>query len=163
MDVDFDDLKEEFDLLAHKTLEHAINGFVHRDMQSRNIMVKNGKYTFIDFQGARLGPVQYDIASLIIDPYVALPFSTQTQLMDFSVDILSKRIGTSKENFRQCLNYCTITRNLQILGAFGFLSKVKNKKYFDRYVPTGVKTLRHYLSTFTGGDFPTLNSIIDKL
>jgi NDP-sugar pyrophosphorylase family protein len=163
MDVRFDDLKKEFDLLADKTLEYAIDGLLHRDMQSRNIMVKNDKYFFIDFQGARLGPVQYDLASLIIDPYVALPFPIQSQLMDFCVETLSSRISSDKENFRQCLNYCLVTRNLQILGAFGYLSKVKGKKYFEQYIPKAVKTLKHYLSTLKELDSPALKSIIGKL
>ncbi len=163
MDVRFDDLNEDFDLLADKTLEHAMNGLMHRDMQSRNIMVKNGTYYFIDFQGARLGPVQYDLASLIIDPYVALPIPMQAQLMDLSVDILSKRIGSDKNSFRQCLTYCMVTRNLQILGAFGFLSKVKNKKYFEQYIPTAVKTLKHYFSALKGTNLPNLKSMVERL
>jgi len=162
-DVNFDDLKEEFDLLSDKTLEHTNFGLMHRDMQSRNIMFKNSKYYFIDFQGTRFGPVQYDLASLIIDPYAALPFPVQAQLIDFSVETLAERVGTGQDNFRQCLKYCAITRNLQILGAFGFLSKVKTKKYFEQYIPTAVKTLKHNFSEFKKVDFPNLKSIIDKL
>jgi len=163
MDIRFDNLKQEFDLLADTTLEYSINGLMHRDMQSRNIMIKNGKCFFIDFQGARLGPVQYDIASLIIDPYVALPFPIQTQLKDFAVETLADRVGSKKDNFKQCLNYCAITRNLQILGAFGFLSKVNGKKYFEQYIPTAVKTLKNNLSVFKEIGFSNLKSVISKL
>jgi NDP-sugar pyrophosphorylase family protein len=162
MDVRFEDLKEEFQLLSDKTLEHAVYGLMHRDMQSRNVMVKNGTYYFIDFQGARLGPVQYDIASLIIDPYVALSFSVQSKLMDVAVDTLAHQTGVGKNNFKQCLEACVITRNLQILGAFGFLSKAKNKSYFEQYIPTAVNSLNHYLSSLKEMDLPNLRSVVKK-
>jgi len=74
MDYSFEDFKDEFELLAEKTLKFPVNGFMHRDLQSRNIMFKDNEFYIIDFQGGRIGPVQYDLASLLIDPYVALPY-----------------------------------------------------------------------------------------
>ena len=50
MNIRFNDLEAEFKLLAEKALRFAINGFMHRDMQSRNIMVKKDRFYFIDFQ-----------------------------------------------------------------------------------------------------------------
>jgi len=43
---------------------------MHRDFQSKNLMIKNEQIFVIDFQGARLGPPSYDLASLLFDPYV---------------------------------------------------------------------------------------------
>jgi NDP-sugar pyrophosphorylase family protein len=74
--IDFESFEDEFDLLAQRALEHPYTGFLHRDFQSRNILVRHGKYYVIDFQGARLGPLQYDLASLLIDPYVKLSQGT---------------------------------------------------------------------------------------
>ena len=51
MNICFKDLEDEFRSLADKALEFSVNGFMHRDMQSRNIMVKNNRFYFIDFQG----------------------------------------------------------------------------------------------------------------
>ncbi|MBA4323447.1 MAG: aminoglycoside phosphotransferase, partial [Odoribacter sp.] len=59
-DIDFSELKNEFGIIASRAVKHQVAGFMHRDMQSRNIMVKEGKMYFIDFQGGRLGPLQYD-------------------------------------------------------------------------------------------------------
>ncbi len=84
MDIRFQDFEDEFRSLADKALKFSINGFMHRDLQSRNIMVKNNRFYFIDFQGGRLGPVQYDLASLLIDPYVNLSRSVQDNLLKFS-------------------------------------------------------------------------------
>ncbi len=64
----------EFETLADAIETHTVQGLLHRDMQSRNIMMKGPTDPyFIDFQGARFGPVQYDLASLLIDPYVGFP------------------------------------------------------------------------------------------
>ena len=63
-----EDLAADFTSLARKALEYSNTGFMHRDMQSRNIMVKNRQVYFIDFQGGRFGPIQYDLASLLITP-----------------------------------------------------------------------------------------------
>ena len=56
-------------------------GFMHRDFQSRNIMIDGDRIGIIDFQGARLGPMAYDLASLLIDPYVDLPRDLQDALV----------------------------------------------------------------------------------
>src|SRR6266702_8039125 len=45
---------------------------VHRDFQSQNILLRNGQAYLIDFQGMRPGLAQYDLASLLYDPYVDL-------------------------------------------------------------------------------------------
>ena len=72
LNANFEHFEDEFAIIADGALSHAVEGFIHRDMQSRNIMLKGGRWYFIDFQGGRLGPVQYDLASLLIDPYVGL-------------------------------------------------------------------------------------------
>ncbi len=161
--VRFSDLAQEFSLLADRALENAANGFMHRDMQSRNIMVKGGKYYFIDFQGGRMGPVQYDLASLLIDPYVDLPDALRLKLFDYAAHNLPPELGISPQQFRQGCIYCALTRNLQILGAFGHLSKNKGKTYFENYIPAALKTLEKTLSDEVGREFPELKKIVKKI
>ena len=161
--VRFSDLAQEFSLLADRTLENAANGFMHRDMQSRNIMVKGGKYYFIDFQGGRMGPVQYDLASLLIDPYVDLPDALRLKLFDYAAHNLPPELGISPQQFRQGCVYCALTRNLQILGAFGHLSKNKGKTYFENYIPAALGTLEKTLSDEVGREFPELKKIVKKI
>ena len=162
-DTTFNDLEEEFKFLSEKTVEFSINGFMHRDFQSRNIMVKNNKHYIIDYQGGRIGPIQYDLASLLIDPYVGLPFIEQSQLLDYSIRKLADVGIAQPEKFATGYYYCAVTRNLQILGAFSHLSKIKKKTYFERYIPCAVKTLNYNLDTFKDRKFPELQKIAKKL
>ena len=163
MDISFKDLEDEFKSLADKALEFSVNGFMHRDMQSRNIMIKNNRFCFIDFQGGRLGPIQYDLASLLIDPYVGLSRSLQNQLLNFSVKTLSPAMGIDPHNFIACYNYCAITRNLQILGAFANLSRIKGKRYFEKYIPNAIMTLTHNLSALKNSEFTKIESIVREI
>jgi len=163
MDLSFDNYENEFLVLADKALEFPVNGFMHRDLQSRNIMVKNDKFHFIDFQGGRIGPIQYDLASLLIDPYVELPYPIQAQLLDYCIERLSTFLKIDEDNFRSCYKYCSITRNLQMLGAFGFLNNQKGKPFFKQYIPAAVKTLKHNLSAFENTIFSGLKSVVQKI
>ncbi len=163
MNIHFEVLKEDFILLADRALEYSLNGFMHRDMQSRNIMVKQSRFYFIDFQGGRLGPMQYDLASLLIDPYVALPLPIQNRLFDYCVKTLSTETSVDAERFRKGYMYCTVTRNLQILGAFGYLSRVKGKTYFEKYIPGALGSLKENISALNHTDFPTLTAVVEKI
>jgi len=163
MNISFKDLEDEFRTLADKALEFSVNGFMHRDMQSRNIMVKNNRFYFIDFQGGRLGPVQYDLASLLIDPYVALSPWVRNQLLNFSVRTLPSVLNIDPDNFLTCYKYCSITRNLQILGAFAYLSRIKGKRYFEKYIPNAIKILKHNLSALKNREFSKIESIVREI
>ncbi|NNL75517.1 MAG: phosphotransferase [Desulfobacterales bacterium] len=158
----FENLEADFISLSQKALAHSTIGFMHRDMQSRNIMVKEHNVYFIDFQGGRNGPIQYDLASLLIDPYVELPVSIQTQLLNYSIEKLSAVAGVIPPKFRLCYHYCKLTRNLQILGAFAYLSKAKSKKHFEQYIPAALKSLKHNLAARDQGEFPRLNAVVQK-
>ncbi|MBL7180506.1 MAG: phosphotransferase [Desulfobacterales bacterium] len=159
----FEDFEDDFFYLADKALEHAVNGFMHRDMQSRNIMVKDKQFYFIDFQGGRLGPIQYDLASLLIDPYVELPYPVQKQLVDYGIEKLSALIPVDPEHFCRGYHYCAVARNLQILGAFGYLSRNKGKTYFGNYIPAAVRSLKRNLSIFKNSELPNLKAVVEEL
>ena len=141
MGVGFGELKSEFMFLAESVAACTDIGFMHRDMQSRNIMVHQNRCYFIDFQGGRTGPLQYDLASLLLDPYVELPKEISSVLYDYYVGHLSSYGNVDATVFRNGFQNCLITRNLQILGAFGHLSRNKGKHYFETYIPIALRTL----------------------
>ncbi|MBN1843612.1 MAG: phosphotransferase [Deltaproteobacteria bacterium] len=160
--TDFEKLKEGFELFAKRALETGLVGFLHRDFQSRNILVRNEKYYVIDFQGGRLGPLPYDLASLLIDPYVELPEDIQQDLLAYYLDRLSGSVPVNRQDFLRAYRYCAINRNLQILGAFGFLSRVKEKTDFEAYIPAALASLKIRLSTIES-DCPQLVRIVNGI
>ncbi|HEX5681331.1 MAG TPA: phosphotransferase, partial [Desulfobacterales bacterium] len=159
LDAGFDDFRDEFGRIADHALADALQGFMHRDMQSRNIMLKNDRCYFIDFQGGRLGPVQYDLASLLIDPYAELTPDEQEQLLDYAMQQMAARRPVEAAGFRRGFAYCALSRNLQVLGAFGFLATAKGKRQFTRYIPAALRGLEARLAKFGSGGFPKLQRV----
>ena len=135
------DLETAFDHLAEKASRANGQFFMHRDFQSRNIMVDGEKIGFIDWQGGRLGPMAYDLSSLLIDPYVRLSDLQKKKIYDAYVDRVRGHNPAWVAPFEQDYPYLAIQRNLQILGAFSFLSKVMKKTYFEAYIPYALETL----------------------
>ena len=109
-------------------------------------MIWDGGIGLIDFQAARLGPPQYDLASLLIDPYVNIPEQIQEELYDFYFKELSNRISINQLIFKENYEIIAFQRNLQILGAFAFLSRVKGKTYFEDYIPSALSGLKKRVS-----------------
>ncbi len=155
LDAD-DDFSDEFNRIADGALDGSEPGFMHRDLQSRNIMVKNDRFYFIDFQAGRLGPPQYDLAALLIDPYVGLAPEEQDHLLEYAMRRMALRRPVDPANFRRGFVYCALSRNLQVLGAFGFLSKVKAKPQFARYIPAALRSLEARLAGLEPPGFPKL-------
>ena len=141
MTVDYATLAAEFERLAIGALDNGVPGLIHRDFQSRNIMMHDNRAYLIDFQGGRLGPVQYDLAALLIDPYVGLNSGLQQRLLTYATGQAAQRLHCSQDRFVRGFRYCAVTRNLQILGAFGFLSRIKKKREFERWIPAAADML----------------------
>jgi len=143
---EIDELKNLFaPVLRVLTSEPLV--FTHRDFHSRNIMVKDGKLCIIDFQDARLGPCQYDIASLLRDSYVQLNDSVLDELMDYYYEEREKRHKPvlDRENFRKVFDYMSIQRNLKAVGTFSFQVSVKKNLKFDRWIATTIGYVKNNL------------------
>jgi len=154
------ELAPDFDRLLARALPGGPDYFLHRDFQSRNLFIKDGRLRVIDFQGARLGPLGYDAAALLIDPYVGLTPAWQKELLEYYLDLLKDRLPVDPQTFKEQYYHLALCRNLQILGAFGFLTKVKGKDYFARYIPAAVSGLRQRLQE-RPGEFPRLEEVVD--
>lgn len=161
--LDYADLADEFETLADLALAKTVTGFMHRDLQSRNIMLKDKKAYFIDFQGGRSGPLQYDLASLLIDPYVALPLNLQDELAAYAAASLTQHSGYSDQALLQGYDYCAVCRNLQMLGAFAFLSQTKHKQHFETYIPQALRTLRQRLTDRIDRPLPKLRGAVETI
>ena len=163
MNLAFESFAENFQTLAAKALDFGVMGLMHRDFQSRNLMVKDNRCRIIDFQGARLGPIQYDLASLLIDPYTGLPGQVQAALLAHCIAVLQEKTGVDETRFRKGYAYCCITRNLQMLGAFGYLTRVKGKPAFKRHIPRAVATLKQNLGALGDDDLARLNRLAGEI
>lgn len=165
-------LDNEFHKLALKvtTIPKTI---VHRDFQSQNIMITKGQVPrILDYQGARIGPPAYDVASLLWDPYYRLEDDMRERLLNYYMKRLIKpavshstKMGLKKitENeFRETLLPCRLQRHMQALGAYGFLSKIKGKKYFLKYVPEGLRLLNEDVS-LAKDEYPELYDLVTSL
>ncbi len=109
---------------------------VHRDCQSQNIMFKDGRACFIDFQGMRMGRAEYDLASLIHDPYMALhSLETEELLRDWE-RICDRQLDLA------AFHACALQRLMQALGAFANIGHNQGRAWYLNLIPTGLDTLR---------------------
>src|SRR5437867_7248080 len=115
---------------------------VHRDFQSQNIIIRNGQAYLIDFQGMRPGLAEYDLASLLYDPYVDLAAAERAELIAYYRARQIENGITIDGDFDLKLRLCAMQRLMQALGAYGFLGLVKGHKHFLQHVPAAMKSLR---------------------
>ena len=124
----YTDLAPEFEQLAEATIDYGYQGFMHRDFQSRNIMVKGKELFFIDFQGGRLGPVQYDLASLLIDPYVqTADRDSKRGFIAQAVQMLCRKKRIDIDRFKKGYDGCVLTRNTANARRVWILDPCKRK------------------------------------
>ncbi len=124
--------------------------FTHRDYHSRNLMVHKGNIGIIDFQDARLGPLQYDLCSLLRDAYVRLPEEVVDELIVLYLDGKDRIEGTRSDraDFRKIFDWVSIQRNLKAAGTFGYMATVKGKERYLRYLPDTFGYVRENLAKY---------------
>jgi aminoglycoside/choline kinase family phosphotransferase len=135
-------LEDDFDRLTNFLLSAERNYFMYRDFQSRNVMLRDGRPFFLDYQGGRKGALQYDIASLLYDAKADLPPELRQQLLDLYIEKLSGFIKVDREAFLHHYYAYVYVRILQALGAYGFRGFYERKAHFLQSVPYALKNLR---------------------
>lgn len=143
-------LEDDFERMADTLLQIEPQVFMYRDFQSRNIMIREGKPYFIDFQGGRKGPFYYDVASFLWQAKANYPDSLRQELLDEYLDALRPYHTMDKEQFLTTLRHFVLFRTLQVLGAYGFRGYFEKKAHFIQSVPYAIENLRQLLET----DFP---------
>ncbi len=154
----------EFERLAEE-VDSFSKCIVHRDFQSQNIMItEDGIPRIIDYQGARMGPPAYDLASVLWDPYYRLEDDMRTELIRYYTQKMNEVDGRnfSETEFLATLLPCRLQRHMQALGAYGFLSKVKGKKYFMKHVPQALEYL-HMEAELSKTEYPVLYNLVTSL
>ena len=138
-------LEDDFAHLTKFLLGASRNYFLYRDFQSRNVMWRDGRSYFLDYQGGRRGALQYDIASLLYDGKADLPPELRQQLLDHYLDALAGFIPLEREDFMQHYYAYVYVRIMQALGAYGFRGFYERKAHFLQSVPYALKNLRWLL------------------
>jgi N-acetylmuramate 1-kinase len=134
---------------------------VHRDFQSQNIIIQNGQANLIDFQGMRPGLAEYDLASLLFDPYVELSAAERSELISYYRQKRTDDGGRVDEQFDDTVQLCAMQRLMQALGAYGFLGLVRGHEHFLQYVPRAVRSLREIVAKID--DLKPLASLLADL
>ncbi|MCH5181834.1 MAG: phosphotransferase [Prevotellaceae bacterium] len=139
--------------------------FLIRDFQARNVMLaEGGKPYLIDFQGGRIGPLHYDVASFLWQASARYPEDLREELTDVYLDELGRLEGTvDAGKFRSELRLFVLLRTLQVLGAYGFRGYFEQKAYFLSSIPQAVGNLRELLDGGVCARYPYLEGLLREM
>ncbi|MCA9422457.1 MAG: phosphotransferase, partial [Nitrospira sp.] len=153
---DYKPVREEFQKIA-EWLTAQPQVFTHRDYHSRNLMVDGERLGVIDFQDALMGPVTYDLASLLRDSYIALDESLIDRLIARYVNGVRQNLSLPQQtamllhdadSFRRLFDFTSIQRNLKAAGRFVYIDRVKGNSSFLASIPQTLKNVRANLEKY---------------
>ena len=137
-----DTVESSFQSIA-RVLADQPRGFVHRDYQSRNLMVQKKTLRVIDFQDALMGTQVYDLVALLRDSYVEL----EPELLDELLAFYAERLGIEdRAGFRRLFDLQTTQRKLKDSGRFIFIDRVKKNPKFLPSIPASLRYVRDALA-----------------
>lgn len=152
-------LESELGLLAEALLAQP-PVLVHRDLQSKNVMLRDGRAYLIDFQGLRRGVASYDLGSLLFDPYVAFTDEQREELLGAYWGMEEHR-GPELPEARRSFFQGSVQRLMQALGAYGFLGLRQGKRSFLRHIPDGFAHLSRAAEEVP--ELTRLRELLDKI
>lgn len=156
-------LEDDFVRLSADLTHSSCNYFLYRDFQSRNIMIHNDEFFFIDFQGGRRGSLCYDPASFIFS--ARSPFSSQEKeiLVSHYREVLIKN-KISTDAFDNGFNGYLLLRVLQAFGAYGYRGWFERKPGFSDILPRAIQNLNELMPRFGFVEkYPELKKVTDQI
>lgn len=164
-EIDFHEtrLNRDFNAFADFISQAPCNFFMYRDFQSRNIMVKDNDLYFIDFQGGRKGPVNYDVVSLLYQVKAQIPQSIRDELVHYYKEVLSQYVSPEEAKFDVYQPYFVYLRLLQVLGAYGFRGLIQKKSHFIESIPYALKELNTWNENHPLIGYSELQNVISQL
>lgn len=135
-------LEHDFGRLTKFLLSTNHDFFLYRDFQSRNVMLRDGKPYFLDYQGGRKGALQYDVASLLFDGKADLSPALREELLAYYLECLARYADFGRDAFMEHYYAYVYIRIMQALGAYGFRGFYERKAHFLQSVPFALKNLR---------------------
>ncbi|MDP3444918.1 MAG: RNase adapter RapZ, partial [Ignavibacteria bacterium] len=157
-------MDEEFQRFAKFVSDAPADFFMYRDFQSRNILIKDNTTWFIDFQGGRKGPLQYDLVSLLYQVKAQMPQHIRNELIAYYLRMISKRLDVGALKFEFYLPSFVLLRLLQVLGAYGFRGIIQRKNHFLQSIPFALNEMEQLL-TFDSlfEPYPELKSVLEQM
>lgn len=133
------------------TLHKQPKVICHRDYHSRNLMIKLNKMCVIDFQDARMGPIQYDLVSLFKDSYVDMSDEMAQQLISYYLDNTKSRLpfSYSAGEFQHIYEIQSIQRCFKACGSFASFYHQRNDKRYLKYLTPTLKRVLKSLNQFS--------------
>lgn len=128
--------------------------FVHRDYHSRNLMLAaESNPGILDFQDAVVGPLTYDLVSLLKDCYIRWPAErVRAWAMDFHAALDPEaKIGLGSASFLRCFHLMGVQRHLKAAGIFARLLHRDGKPGYMQDVP---RTLQYIVDV--GRQYPEI-------
>ena len=156
-------LGKDFEAFADFVSQAPCDFFMYRDFQSRNIMVKDNELYFIDFQGGRKGPLNYDVVSLLYQVKAQMPQATRDELIQYYKEELKPFVNPDEVKFDLYQPYFVYLRLLQVLGAYGFRGLIQKKSHFIESIPFALKELKTWNEKHPLTDYPELQHVISQL
>jgi len=164
-EIDFNEtrLGKDFEAFADFVSQAPCDFFMYRDFQSRNIMVKDGDLYFIDFQGGRKGPLNYDVVSLLYQVKAQIPQAIRDELVGYYKTELSQYMSPEAVKFDTYQPYFVYLRLMQVLGAYGFRGLIQKKSHFIESIPYALHEIEALSKTTPLTAYPELQSVISQL
>jgi N-acetylmuramate 1-kinase len=170
--IDFNELDLEKDFCAF--CEDIINmsssedSLILRDCQARNVMMKSDGESltpyFIDYQGCRIGPKEYDLASFLWQSSAHYPQELRDRLVECYIEALRElRPDTNPDTVRKNLELMVLFRLVQVLGAYGFRGLIERKAYFLNSIPGSIANLKDVLNKGTAKPHPYLENVLKSI
>ncbi|MDZ4072034.1 MAG: RNase adapter RapZ [Sediminibacterium sp.] len=138
---------DDFEALSTYLTHTQYKYFMFRDFQSRNIIVKDGEVSFIDFQGGMKGALQYDVASLLWQAKAELSEEWKNSLLDYYMDQIDQLLKepVDRITFVSQYNGYVLIRLLQVMGAYGFRGLFERKAHFLASIPLALRNLKFFI------------------
>lgn len=166
-------LQHDFEAFVADLLTEQADTFLYRDFQARNVMLRDGRPFFIDYQGGRKGPIYYDVASFLWQASAKYPDALRQRLIDDYFDALQPYLsasdcpacyrGMDRPRFMQRLRQFVLFRLLQVLGAYGYRGLWEKKKHFVDSIPPALDNLKAELMLGSCDAYPYLKEVCEAL
>lgn len=145
--IPFDEqkLEDDFQFFANFLMQAKRDHFLYRDFQARNILYQDEAFHFIDYQGGRLGALQYDVASLLFEARIDLPSDLREELLQFYLEKLGEINKHEAEEFQKYYYGFVLVRIMQAMGAYGLRGIIENIPLFLQSIPFAIQNINWLL------------------